>query len=148
LDFERSAANGSRTAAHAAERGIMSIVVLIGNGLSSGFDPRLTTNALTERVLERLGPDYAARSERACVDELERAGYSTDAIIEARPKVGELYIEIVAGTGLPESLWELKSEPRSRSWSTCDECGKPAVHDADSRFVSRCAAQADEMSHG
>jgi hypothetical protein len=36
----------------------MSIVVLIGNGLSSGFDPRLTTKALTERVLERLGPDY------------------------------------------------------------------------------------------
>lgn len=36
----------------------MSVVVLLGNGLSCGFDPRLTTKALTERVLQRLGPDY------------------------------------------------------------------------------------------
>lgn len=36
----------------------MSVVVLLGNGLSCGFDPRLTTNALTQRVLERLGPEY------------------------------------------------------------------------------------------
>jgi hypothetical protein len=33
---------------------------VIGNGLSQGFDPRLATAAITERVLARLGPDHTA----------------------------------------------------------------------------------------
>jgi hypothetical protein len=36
----------------------MSVVLLFGNGLSCSFDSRLTTRAITDRVLQRLGPEY------------------------------------------------------------------------------------------
>ena len=54
----------------------MTVTVLIGNGLSCGFDGRLATRDLTDRVLSRLGSEFtdalAGLAELASPDDVDR----------------------------------------------------------------------------